>query len=182
VNRRLAVVAVLAGCASAPVPAPPSNAASHDEPRPLRPVTDFDFDIAMTRNTCVPVCGAYEVHIHRDGKVVWRATANERTTATKVRHAGADELQRLANAVAAARFFERDEYGQLPMKWTCVDIGTATKCSSETEVCVGNLTALVVIEAVRDGDTHRVMDSHCLSAPELVALEQTIDELAGVPK
>jgi hypothetical protein len=162
----------LAACWTGPVapsPAPPPRAA---------PVPRSDFDVKMERTACFGRCPEYSIEVHRDGTVVWHGIANVKPLGTTMGRASQATLHAIDRELRAARFFDLDEAGHLPVEPDCVRSGNATTCSfASVTMCSDTPHSIITVR--RAGVTHRVDDAHCDPRTPLEPLEDAIDGAAG---
>ena len=117
-------------------------------------------------------CPTYTVTIHADGRVDWLGSDGVKVPGEA--HGAIDRggLAQLAVAIDASRFFERDEYGELPV--TCPP--NTRFCFPDITICSD--TPLSIITVTRGAVKKRIANSHCTPNPDLDALEKLIDTVA----
>lgn len=175
--RRVVLVAALAGAcwtgSEHPVaPSAVSNRAS--EPRePLR------LRVKLERTPCLGTCPAYTVVLSGDGRVEWIGHSNVAAIGRRQGRVTRSELEELSRRIDRARFFERNEYGELPAKPECVTSGTTTSCTFSASVSICTDTSHSIITVNRDRRIHTVDNDHCTERRELDALEDFIDRIAA---
>lgn len=171
----LAAALVASACwtgSDAPV-AEPTAGARRAAPEPAR------LRVKLERTPCFGFCPTYTVVIHGDGRVDWVGRANVLAIGRRhgrVTRAQLDELSRLLDRV---RFFERDEYGELPAKPECTTTGSTTTCSFSTSASICSDTSHTIVSATRGMQTHTVDNDYCNDLPELEVLEDFIDRIAN---
>jgi hypothetical protein len=173
--RSLVVVIAVAGCwtaSSTPEPSVPANAAPA-ETRPMR------FRVTLERTACLGRCPIYKVTIHGNGKVDWEGVEN---VAAIGRMDGKSvvprrELERLARQIDDAKFFERNESGELATGPVCTTNGNTTTCTSSIHICTDTTHARITVS--RNGRTHVIENDHCDEKPGIDEIEEMVDQLGG---
>ena len=176
---KLAWIAVaLTACWTGDVPEPAAPAPTSPTTTPAPPAPRVAIDVKLERGACFGRCPVYTVEIAHDGAVAWHGTWNVQVMGDVHARIAEPELRRLARGVDAARFFDRDESGKLPVD-PCVRTGNTVTCSARSSFCTD--TSHTVITITRGAEVHRVDDAHCGdSDPKLVELEELIDRVARV--
>jgi hypothetical protein len=174
-HRVVLVAALCTGCwtgadTQAIAPTPPSKAPPR-EPLRLR--------VKLERTPCLGTCPAYTVAIAGDGRVDWVGHSNVVATGRRQGRVTRTELTELARRLDRARFFERDEYGELPRKEECTTSGNTTTCTFSASVSICSDTSHSIITASRGLRTHTIDNDHCSERPELESLEDYIDRIAN---
>ncbi|HEY1556528.1 MAG TPA: DUF6438 domain-containing protein [Kofleriaceae bacterium] len=164
-----AAVLVLAACWTGPVAPPPAP------PPPPPRAPHLDLDVKMERTACFGRCPEYSIEIHGDGTIVWHGIANVTPLGTTVGRTAPAHMRELDRALHAARFFDLDEAGHLPVDPDCTPGG---QCSF-TSVTMCSDTPHAIITVRRAGRTHRVDNAHCDPHAALAPLEDAIDRAAG---
>jgi hypothetical protein len=175
---RVLLLVALAGCwtSSTPEPAAPSNTTSAEAPAEMRPMR---FRVTLERTACLGRCPIYKVTIHGNGKVDWEGVEN---VAAVGRMDGKSvvprkELEKLARQIDNAKFFERNEYGELATGPLCTTTGNTTTCSYSAHFCSDTTHAKITV--TRNGRTHVVDNDHCDEKPGIDEIEEAVDRLAG---
>ncbi|HUS33148.1 MAG TPA: DUF6438 domain-containing protein [Kofleriaceae bacterium] len=168
------MLVALAGCwtSSAPVErvTPPANTAP-PEARPMR------FRVELERTACMGRCPIYKVTIHGSGRVEWDGVENVLAIGHVDRpQLARRDLEKLARQIDDAKFFDRNEYGQLETGPVCTTTGNTTTCSYSAHFCSDTTHAKITV--TRNGRTHTIDNDHCDEKPGIDELEQAIDELA----
>jgi hypothetical protein len=176
--RALVLVTALVGSAcwtgAEPAAAPPAAAnkpAAAREPMRLR--------VKLERTACLGMCPAYSVTISGDGRVDWIGHANVAAIGRRHGRVMRSELEQLARYLDEARFFDRNEYGELPQKPECTTVAGTTSCTFSAAVSICTDTSHAVITASRGLRTHTIDNDHCSERPELEALEDYVDRIAN---
>jgi hypothetical protein len=174
-HRVVLVAALFIGCwtgTDTPVVEPtPVTKASAREPLRLR--------VKLERTQCLEGCPAYTVAISGDGRVEWIGHSNVVATGRRQGRVTRAELEELTRRLERARFFERNEYGELPRKEECTTAGNTTTCTFSASVSICTDTSHAIITASRGLRTHTVDNDHCSERPELEPLEDYIDRIAN---
>jgi hypothetical protein len=142
-------------------------------------LSPIDLRVKLERpGLCFGPCPTFAVEIDGSGRVQWpadpQATAKGRTA--KVTRS---EVQELSRRLDSSRFFERNEFGELPQKPDCQKVGSTTTCSFGASISICSHTTHTIITATRGGHTHRIDNDHCNESPELDDLEAYIDQIVG---
>jgi len=173
---RAFVLVALAGCWTSPPPPPatPMNAV----PASLT-VGPMRFGITLERTACLGDCPVYKVTIHGNGKVDWEGVQN---VAAIGRLDGKSvvprsQLEKLARQVDNARFFDRNQFGELEQEPVCTTTGSTTTCSFSAHFCSDTTHAKITVS--RNGRTKLIDNDHCDTKPGIDELEDTVDQLAG---
>lgn len=174
---RVVLVAALAsGCwtgAEAPAIEPGSVA------RPARDEAPLRLRIALERTACLGACPTYSVAIAGDGRVEWIGKDNVAAPGRRQGRVTRAELEELSRRLDRAQFFERNEYGELPVKPECTTVNGTTSCSFSASLAVCSDTSHAIVTASRELRTHTVDNDHCIERAELDALEGYIDRIAN---
>jgi hypothetical protein len=173
--RALLLAVALAGCwtgSSTPAPAVPANAAPA-KTRPMR------FRVTLERTPCLGRCPTYKVTIHGNGKVDWEGIEN---VAAVGRMDGKSvvprkDLEKLARQIDDAKFFDRDDNGELDKGPLCTTNGSWTTCKYSSHFCSDTPHAKITVS--RNGRTHSIDNDHCDEKPGIDEIEDAIDWLAG---
>ncbi len=153
--------------AEAPIaPKPPSR-----EPLKLR--------VKLERTGCFGNCPAYQVAIDGSGRVDWIGHGNVLAMGRRTGKVSRANLDELVRRLEVARFFERDEYGELPLKPECQTVGSTTTCAFAASVSICSDTSHAIITAVQGTRRNHVDNDHCNDRPELEGLEQFIDRITN---
>ena len=169
---RLGLV-LLAGCWTGSEPGPRTP-----EPEPPHTRAHADVEITLARTMCFGSCPVWKLTIHRDGNVEWLGEANVAAIGARARRMAVSDLALLDHEIDVARVFERDKFGHLPVKPTCVHSGQTTSCTfSSVTICSD--TSHTILTVRRDGPsggkTQTIDDSHCDDDdPALDVLEERI--------
>jgi hypothetical protein len=174
--RGVVLVAALfvGGCwtgTDAPAPVTPPTRTPAPQPLHLR--------VQLERTPCLGACPAYTVTIAGDGRVTWSGRSNVLAIGSRQGRVTHRELEQLSRLIDRARFFERNEYGNLPAKPECTTTGTTTTCSFSAAVSICTDSPHAIVRVRRDGRTHAIDNDHCTARPELDALEDYIDRIAN---
>jgi hypothetical protein len=175
---RLASVAlVLAACwtGSAPQPAPITGSAP---PEPTS-APAMRFRVKLERTPCLGMCPVFTIVIHGNGHVEWTGLENVAAIGhvDGKRLVARAELEKLARQVEDAKFFERDENGDLPAGPVCTTSGGTTTCSYSAHFCSD--TSHTKLTVTRGVQTHSIDNDHCDPKPGIDDLEDAIERLAG---
>jgi hypothetical protein len=135
--------------------------------------------VKLERTGCFGNCPSYSVVIDGSGRVDWVGHANVLAMGRRQGTVSRAELDELAKRLDRARFFERDEYGELPQKPECQTVGSSTNCSFSASVSICSDTSHAVITALRGIRRHMIDNDHCSDRPELDGLEEYIDRIAN---
>jgi hypothetical protein len=173
--RALSLV-VLAGCwtSSPSPPATPTNVApAAEQQKPMR------FRVTLERTACLGNCPVYKVTIHGNGKVDWEGIDNvaaighldSRTIVSRA------TLEKLARQIDDAKFFDRNQFGEIETGPVCSTAGNTTTCSFSAHFCSDTTHARITVS--RNGRTHEIDNDHCDPKPGVDELEDTIDQIAG---
>jgi hypothetical protein len=169
----LIVFGVLAACwtgSELPAATPPPE-------QPREPSRGPRVRVRLERTACLGACPTYTVVIHSDGRVQWEGRDNVIATGPRQGRVTAAELAVLVKKIDEARFFERDEHGELKQQPACTTANGATTCSYSATFCSD--TPHAIISVTREGRTHRVDNDHCSEQPGLDELEDYIDAIAN---
>jgi len=153
------------------------NSVPASEPAPMR------FSITLERMDCFADCPAYKVTIHGNGKVDWEGIENVMTMGRLDGKSVVprNKLEKLARQVDAARFFDRNHFGEIneDLRPQCSTTGSTTTCSfsSVSHFCSDTVHARLTVS--RNGRTHDINNDHCDAKPGLDELEDMVDRLAG---
>ena len=137
------------------------------------------FRVTMERTACLGRCPIYKVTIHGNGRVDWEGVEN---VAAIGRLDGKSvvprrDLERLARQIDDAKFFDRNEYGELETGPVCTTSGNTTTCSASMHFCSDTTHAKLTVS--RNGRTHVIDNDHCDDKPGIDEIEETVDLLAG---
>jgi hypothetical protein len=135
--------------------------------------------VKLERTGCFGNCPSYSVVIDGSGRVDWIGHQNVMATGRRQGSVTRGELEELSRHVDRARFFERDEYGELPQKPECQTIGGTTTCAFSASVSICSDTSHAIISVLRGTRRHKIDNDHCNDRPELDALENYIDQIAN---
>jgi hypothetical protein len=135
--------------------------------------------VRLERTACFGFCPTYTVVIHGDGRVDWTGRTNVLAIGHRHTRITGDEIAELSRLLDRARFFERNEYGELPAQPECTTIGSTTSCSFGTSVSICSDTSHAIISVNRGMQTHTIDNDHCSEQPELEAIEDFIDRIAN---
>ncbi|HEY5944128.1 MAG TPA: DUF6438 domain-containing protein [Kofleriaceae bacterium] len=171
----LAAALLLSACwtGADPPAIEPATPAKRPAPEPL------NLRIRLERTACFGTCPAYTVSVQGDGRVEWIGHSSVATLGRQQGHVTRGQLEELSRRLDRVRFFERDEYGELPKKPECTTVGSTTQCSFGTSVTICSDTSHTIISAWRGSRTHRIDNDHCNDRPELDALEDYIDRITN---
>lgn len=174
--RALVLIAGLAGCwtgSSAPRDTPPTNSAPAETQRPMR------FRVVLERLSCLGSCPVYKVTIHGDGRVDWEGIENVVAMGRMdgKRQVSRPALEHLARMIDDARFFERNDFGELENGPVCTTVAGTTTCSYSAHFCTD--TPHTKITVSQRGVTHSIDNDHCDDKPGIDELEAEIDRMAG---
>lgn len=137
------------------------------------------FRITLERTACLGDCPVYRVTIHGNGKVDWEGIDN---VAAMGRLDGKsvvsrEKLEQLARQVDDARFFDRNQFGEIEQDPICSTAGSTTTCSFSAHYCSDTTHAKITVS--RNGRTKAIDNDHCDDKPGIDELEETVDQLAG---
>jgi hypothetical protein len=135
--------------------------------------------VKLERTGCFGNCPSYSVTIDGSGRVEWIGHTNVLAMGRHTAKVSRFELDELSRRLDRARFFERDEYGELPQKPECQTVGSTTTCSFGTSVSICSDTSHAIITAVRGVQRQKIDNDHCNERPELDTLEQYIDRITN---
>ena len=135
--------------------------------------------VKLERTGCFGNCPSYSVVIDGNGRVEWIGHQNVMATGRREGTVSRADLEELSRHIDRARFFERDEYGELPQKAECQTIGGTTTCAFGTSVSICSDTSHAIISVLRGVRRHQIDNDHCNDRPELDALEEYIDQIAN---
>jgi uncharacterized protein DUF6438 len=156
---RFLALVVLAGCWTGGDTTPRSPDPGPDDP--LRPRASGNVDITLERHECYGGCPVFKLAIHADGRVEWLGEANVAAIGTRERTIAISDVAVLDHQLDVARVFERDKFGQIPQKPTCVRSGNSMTCSMSSSTSGCSDTSHSVFTIVRDGKRQVIDDSHC---------------------
>jgi hypothetical protein len=160
---RVVLLVCLAACWTGPVaadePAHPA-AATTTASKPLA------LEVTLERSPCMGMCPTYTVTIHGDGLVTWNGIANVEATGQRTGHVTRKQLGELDRTLAAIRFFDLDNQGNLPSPRTF-----------KFSMCTDTSHAIVTVK--RGAKLHRVDDPQCGDELPVEQLELLIDRLAN---
>jgi hypothetical protein len=136
---------------------------------PTPPVPSRDLEVTLDRRACdVDVkpagCAVYSVTITGEGVVLWHGIENVAAIGERRDRVSMDKLDKLADAIDRARFFERDENGIM------LDEDRDVFCA----ILPGASHEIVIVR--HRGMVHRI-DMVCPPEP-LAALAALIDRIA----
>lgn len=169
------VAALSVGCWTGSEPPPVAPAT----PAPTRAQQPLHLRVQLERTPCLGTCPAYTVTIAGDGRVTWTGRSNVLAIGARQGRVPRHALEQLSRLIDRARFFERNQYGELPQKPECTTTGTTTTCSFSASVSICTDSPHAIVRVRRDGRTHAVDNDHCSDRPELDALEDYIDRIAN---
>jgi hypothetical protein len=135
--------------------------------------------VKLERTGCFGTCPSYSIVIDGSGRVEWTGHANVMAMGRRTSRVTRAELDELSRQLDRARFFERDEYGELPQKTECQTVGSSTTCSFSTSVSICSDTSHAIISAQRGIQRHKIDNDHCNDRPEVDALEDYIDRITN---
>ena len=135
--------------------------------------------VKLERTECFGTCPAYTVTLHGDGRVDWLGHSNVEALGRRQGRVTRHELEKLAVMLDRARFFERNEYGELPVKHECVTVGSSTTCTFSANVSICSHSTRAVISVQIGHRSHKIDNDHCSERPELEAIEEFIDRIAN---
>lgn len=149
------MITIAAACGQRPAPTPETDPAQADG------------RITLERRPCFGACPVYTVTLERTGGVAFegrRFVADSGTHTGSIPPARADSLFREVEAAGWFTFADRYAMGEPACERYATDLPS------------------VITEVRMNGRTKRIEHDHgCMGAPEkLAALEQRIDEVAGV--
>jgi len=133
--------------------------------------------VTLERTVCFGTCPAYVVAIDGAGRVEWTGNAHVAAMGKRLGQLTRRELDELSRQIDRARFFERNEFGDIPEKFDCVTTGNTTQCSFGTSVTICSDTSHSIITVSRNGRTHKIDNDHCNESPELDDLEELIERI-----
>ena len=171
---RAAVAAIwLGACWTGPAQqtAPPAVA----EPRPAHKLT-----VKLQRTPCFGRCPTYTLLVHGDGRIEWDGAEHVAAVGHRERRLAPRAIDQLNHAIERARFFERDDFGQLPIAPNCTTNGTTRSCSFEMSASICSDTSHSIITVMRDGDAHKIDNAHCGGRDVIDELEDEILRVARV--
>ena len=175
---RVVLVAALlsSGCwtGADPAVAPPTSA-----PKPAASAEPLKLRVKLERTQCLGSCPAYVVTISGDGRVEWIGNANVAAPGRRQGRVARADLDELARRIARAKFFERNEYGELPAKPECTTVAGTTSCTFSAAVSICSDSSHSIVTVRHDLRTHTIDNDHCSERPELDALEDYIDRIAN---
>jgi len=163
VTRIWLLVAGTAACWTGPVAAtddPARPATTTAAPKPLA------LEVTLERTPCMGMCPTYKVTIRGDGVVTWNGIANVAASGERTGRVTRKQLGELDRTLAAIRFFDLDDQGNLPSPRTF-------KFSMCTD------TSHAIVTAKRGAKQHRVDDPQCGGELVVEQLELVIDRLAN---
>jgi len=137
------------------------------------------FRVMLERTPCLGMCPTYRVTIHGDGRVDWEGIENVVAMGRLdgPTHVSRGDLEQLSHVIDEAKFFARNQYGDIESGPICTKSGNTTTCSSSIHICTDTTHARITVS--RGGRTHVVDNDHCDDKPGLDELEEMIDELAA---
>ena len=173
---RIAMLVLSACWTGGEPPATETIANTTTKPEPPRRA----FEIKIERTECLGFCPTYEVAIRSNGDVEWNGVSHVKAIGQRRGHASRADLAHLERMVDASRFFDLDDYGQLPVKTECVTTGTTTTCSIGAGFSICSDTSHTIITVRRGNETHTVNDAHCADdSTKLDELEHLVDTIAN---
>lgn len=167
----LVIGACWTGADGVPVEAPIAAKPVDKQPLKLR--------VKLERTGCFGNCPAYQVTIDGSGRVEWIGHANVQAMGRRTGKVSRANLDELVRRLEVARFFERDEYGELPLKPECQTVGATTTCAFGASVSICSDTSRAIVTVVHGTRRNRVDNDHCNDRPELEGLERFIDRIAN---
>jgi hypothetical protein len=151
-------------------PATPQQATSR-EPLRLR--------VKLERTACLGACPAYTVTLSGNGRVDWVGHGNVAALGRRQGRVSHRELEELSRRLDRVRFFERNEYGELPAKPECTTVGNTTSCAFSASVSICTDTSHSIITVNRGRRLHTIDNDHCSDRSDLDAVEDFIDRIAN---
>jgi len=175
--RALLLVAALAGCWTGGGAASETTLVNQEAPRdPAR----RDFKLKLERTACMGACPIYTLVIHGDGRVEWLGKDNVAALGPRRGRASPSEIAELERMLLAMKFFDRDEYGHLPIEPQCTTVNGTTSCTMGGSFSFCTDTSHTLITVTRKSRTHTVDNQNCSDDDDLSALENLIDRIANV--
>lgn len=169
------LLVALAGCwtgGDTPVIPPSAVAPPVQSARPIK--------LRLERTACNGSCPVYTVVIHGDGRVAWTGHDNVLAAGARSGRVTERELGELEREIEAARFFERDEYGHLPMRPECTTSNGTTSCTMGGSFSFCTDTSHSIITVRVKARTHSVDSSNCDVDVELLRLEKLVNRVANI--
>ena len=171
---RVAWLSLVAACWTGTEPAP----SEPSPPAPPHAHARIPLEVTLERTPCFGFCPVYSVTIRGDGEIAWNGDANVAVVGRRSGHATHAQLVELDRAVAASRFFERDEYGDIPAQQAnCFRTGNTTTCTFQSFTTCSD-TSHSIITVHRGSETHRIDNAHCDELDPVDSLERLIDRIA----
>lgn len=157
------------------------------EPPPVEPMTVLEaaaqpplkLRVKLERTACFGFCPVYSIVIHGDGRVDWAGQANVLAIGHRRGRVSRAELDALVRLLDRARFFERNELGELPQEPECSTDGSTTTCSFGASVSICSDTSHAIISVNRGMRMHTIDNNQCSDQPELDAVEHFIERIAN---
>ena len=167
---RWLLAAIVVGCGGAPQPTvdPPATHVG----QPIVETSQLTA-IVLRRTACFGECPMYQVTIWADGHVDWYGQEHVGRIGAAKGAIDRGGFEQLAVALAASRFFERDDRGRIPVEEHCEP---HTYCFTGDVICSD--TSATIITVTRGTTKKTVTDEHCTDDADLVALEKLIDTVA----
>jgi hypothetical protein len=116
--------------------------------------------------------------IHGDGRIEWDGRENVKAVGYREHRSRPESIEKLDRLITKLRFFERNEFGELPVEPNCTSTGTTTSCSFESSISICSDTSHSIITVARDGEAHTVSNDHCGQRTAMDELEDLIDNIA----
>ncbi len=138
------------------------------------------FKLKLERTACMGSCPIYSITIHGDGRVDWTGRGNVLAVGERHGHVTELEISELEHELAKLEFFERDGYGNLPLKSECTTTNGTTTCSMGGSFTVCSDTSHTVISVTRKYKTHTVNNANCSDDDEMAELETLVNRLVNV--
>ena len=176
---RALVLVAAAGCWTGGGTAVSEPASADGVPAASAP-TRAGFKLRLERTPCLGACPTYMLVIQANGRVDWTGTANVLAYGARSGQVTREELVELEQLVMSLRFFDRDEYGHLPVEQQCITSNGTTTCSIASSFAFCSDTSHTVITVTRERKTHRVDNANCSDDDELAALEHLVNRIANV--
>lgn len=138
------------------------------------------FKLKLERTACLGRCPTYAVTIHGDGRVEWDGREHVLALGPRRGRVTTREIVELEDMLHELRFFERDEYGHLPVRTQCTTANNTTTCTMVGSFSICSDTSHTIIAVTRKYKTHVVDNANCTDDSELAKLETMVDRIANV--
>jgi len=138
------------------------------------------FKLKLERTHCMGACPVYSVVLHGDGRVEWDGRANVLARGARRGRCTEREISELERLLGDLKFFERDEYGHLPLKPECTTTNNTTSCTMGGSFSFCSDTSHTIISVTRKYKTHTIDNANCSDDDELARLETMVDRIANV--